>query len=89
MVLLLDHTTDAGENKRPALLTKGMRDGNRGIVENPSEQVGVGAGVYELQYKSMVVLQPNQKPIGLQMTFPIAGILARQFVWAILRRQFA
>ena len=51
MVLLLDHTTDAGENKRPALLTKGMRDGNGGIVENPSEQVGVGAGVYELQYK--------------------------------------
>ena len=63
---LLDHTTespahvpDTGEKQ--ATRTPDERNAGRKkeIVENLSEQVGVGASVYKLQYKSMVVLQPN------------------------------
>lgn len=64
------------KRNRPALLAKGMRDGKR-YKQTRLEQVGVTACVYKLQYESVVVLQPYQQPIWLQMAFPITKVSAR------------
>ena len=42
-----------------------------------SEQIRVRTGIDEMQHKPMVILQPNQQPIGLQMAFPIICVFTR------------
>ena len=42
-----------------------------------SEQIRVRTGIDEMQHKPMVILQPNQQPIGLQVAFPIICVFTR------------
>ena len=49
----------------------------------------MGAGIYHQKYEFVVILIPYQQPIRLDMTFPIAFVLAVENVRAIFFGQSA
>ena len=48
-----------------------------------AEQVGVCAGVKHQKFQFVALLLPNQQPVGLDMTLPLALSVTVEHVWAI------
>ena len=49
-----------------------------------TEDIGMGACVKHQQYQFVIMLLPQQQPIGAQMTFPFALIVASKHVSLVL-----